>query len=282
MKRIFETSLAVLIALLAGCAGLRDDVRGGESGGSEGDMRDAPCEECGARGEIELKITEEKSYREWNSKAYALMDSAAVVGVLPTLKVKAMQPEKCRMCHSFSADALDFDLARVEDSLFMNAFPKMHRELLLPGMRMPDSDSLYVDSLSVLFLRSAFADGKPLSDMEPWVTRDGVEQDLHRTVPDKLKNLLNTVAARYGLRYITMPVELQVEMIPDLGKSGGYTWKILWSMWDARYGELVFLVYSEFTAATTSRVAPEKEWANPFATRLWKMFSTDLNKLESH
>ena len=52
--------------------------------------------------------------------------------------------------------------------------------------------------------------------------------------------------------------------------------------WDARYGELVFLVYSEFTAATTSRVAPEKEWANPFATRLWKMFSTDLNKLESH
>lgn len=245
-------------------------------------MRDAPCEECGARGEIELKITEEKSYREWNSKAYALMDSAAVVGVLPTLKVKAVQPEKCRMCHSFSADALDFDLARVEDSLFMKAFPKMHRELLLPGMRMPDSDSLYVDSLSVLFLRSAFADGKPLSDMEPWVTRDGVEQDLHRTVPDKLKNLLNTVAARYGLRYITMPVELQVEMIPDLGKSGGYTWKILWSMWDARYGELVFLVYSEFTAATTSRVAPEKEWANPFATRLWKMFSTDLNKLESH
>ena len=245
-------------------------------------MRDTPCEECGDRGKIELKITGEKSYREWNRKAYALMDSGAVVGVLPTLKVKAVQPEKCRMCHSFSADALDFDLARVEDSLFVKAFPKMQRELLLPGVRMPESDSLYIDSLSVLFLKSAFADGKPLSDMGPWVSRDGVEQDLSRFVPDNLKNLLNAVAARYGLRYITMPVMLQVEMIPDLGRSGGYTWKILWSMWDARYGELVFLVYSEFTAATTSSVAPEKEWAEPFAERLWNMLSVDLSKLENH
>ena len=79
-----------------------------------------------------------------------------------------------------------------------------------------------------------------------------------------------------------MPVRLDVYMDPDLGSSGGYTWKILWSLWDARYGELVFLVYSEFIAETTSRVAPEKEWAVPFAPRLWKMFSTDLKKIENH
>jgi len=245
-------------------------------------MGDSPCEECGTQGEIELKITQEKSYREWNRKAYALMDSGAVVGVLPTLRVEALQPEKCRMCHSFGEDALDFDLARVEDALFMQAFPKMQRELLLPGMRVPDSDSLYLDSLSKLFLGSVFADGKPLSSMAPWRDRDGVEQDLHRVVPDSLKNLLNSVASRYGLRYITMPVFLRVEMLPDLGRNGGYTWEILWSMWDARYGELVFLVYSSFTAETTSRIAPEKEWAEPFADRLRKMFSVDLSKLENH
>ena len=77
-------------------------------------------------------------------------------------------------------------------------------------------------------------------------------------------------------------IVLNVRMDTDLGKSGGYTWQTLWTLWDARYGELVFLVYSEFTAATTSRVAPEKEWAEPFASRLWKMLSTDLSKLENH
>lgn len=261
----------------AGCAGLRDDARGSDSS-----MQDAPCEECGTRGEIELKITDEKSYREWNAKAYSRMDSSAVVGVFPTLRVKAMRPEVCKMCHSFSADALDFDLAHVEDSLFVKAFPKMKRELMLPGMRLPDKDSLYIDTLSVRLLNSAFADGKKLGDFTPWVERDGIEQAFSREVPAKLKDLLSGIASRYEVRYLSLPLVLEVEMDPDLGKSGGYTWKIAWSLWDARYGELVFLVYSEFTAATTSRVAPEKEWAAPFASRLWKMFSTDLNRLESH
>ena len=266
---------------LAGCAGLRDDARGSGSGG-DSDMRDTPCEECGARGEIELKITDEKSYREWNAKAYSRMDSSAVVGVFPTLRVKAMSPEVCKMCHSFSADALDFDLARVEDSLFVKAFPKMKRELMLPGMRLPDADSLYIDSLSVKLLNSAFADGKKLADLSPWAERDGIEQAFEREVPAALKDLLAGIASRYEVRYLSLPLVLEVAMDPDLGKSGGYTWKIAWSLWDARYGELVFLTYSSFTAATTSRVAPEKEWASPFASRLWKMFSTDLTKLESH
>lgn len=281
MRIILKTFLLLVATLLVSCAGLRDDVRGG-TGPADGGMRDAPCEECGKRGTIELRITNEKSYREWNRAAYSRLDSSAVVGVLPTLRVKALQPEKCRMCHSFSADALDFDLARVEDSLFMAAFPKMRRELLLPGMRLPDADSLYMDSLSVKLLKSEFVEGKALSNMEPWISRDGVEQTLTRELPVALKNLLNDVAARYELRYITMPVMLEVEMLPGLGSSGGFTWKVLWCMWDARYGELVFLVYSEFVAETTTSVAPEKEWAAPFAARLWKMFSTDVEKLENH
>ena len=150
----------LVAALFVSCAGLRDDVRG--DGGGDSGMRDAPCEECGNRGDIELKITDEKVYREWNRKAYSRLDSSAVVGVMPTLKVVASRPDVCRMCHSFSADALDFDLARVEDSLFAKAFPKMQRELLLPGMRLPDADSLYIDTLSFLLLKNAFVDGRPL------------------------------------------------------------------------------------------------------------------------
>ncbi len=277
MKKSFF--VAVLPLLFLACAG-----SGGGEAGSAGDsgMGDAPCTECGARGEIKLKITGEKSYREWNELAYGRLDSSAVVGVLPTLKVLAGRPETCRMCHSYSADALDFDLAHIEDSLFVAAFPKMRRELLLPGMRLPESDSLYMDSLSAQLLRLEFADGKKLEDFTPWQERDSVEQKLSRQLPNKFRNLLNELASRYELRYVSMPVRLDVYMDPDLGSSGGYTWKILWSLWDARYGELVFLVYSEFTAESTSRVAPEKEWAAPFAPRLWKMFSTDLKKIENH
>lgn len=280
MKTKCLFSFVLMLGLLAfsGCAGSQ----GGEDASGDASMKDAPCQECGTRGDIELKISNEKTYREWNKKAYSRMDSSAVWGVFPALSVKADRPEKCKFCHSYSADALDFDLARVEDSLMVKAFPKMRRELMLPGMRLPDADSAYVDSLSKLLLNSVFADGKKLSDMSPWLERDGVEQDISRELSKDFKNLLNALASRYELRYLSIPVVLNVRMDTDLGKSGGYTWQILWTLWDARYGELVFLVYSEFTAATTSRVAPEKEWAEPFASRLWKMLSTDLSKLENH
>lgn len=274
----FLMALSLGAALLVGCAGSQ----GGDDASGDASMKDAPCQECGTRGDIELKISDEKSYREWNKKAYSRMDSSAVWGVFPALSVKADRPEKCKFCHSYSADALDFDLARVEDSLMVKAFPKMRRELMLPGMRLPDADSSYLDSLSFMLLESVFADGKKLSDMSPWLERDGIEQDISRELSKDFKNLLNALASRYELRYVSIPVVLNVRMDTDLGKSGGYTWQILWTLWDARYGELVFLVYSEFTAATTSRVAPEKEWAEPFASRLWKMLSTDLSKLENH
>ncbi|MCF0216210.1 MAG: hypothetical protein HUK21_07025 [Fibrobacteraceae bacterium] len=280
MQFFFVVSLFALCALFVGCAGSGGGADGGGDGASG--MADAPCEECGKRGDIELKISQEKFYREWNPAAYRHFDSSAVVGVFPTLKVVAKRPESCKMCHSFSADALDFDLARVEDSLFVENFPRLRRELMLPGMRLPDQDSAYVDTLSVMMLKSVFADGRMLEDFEPWETRHGIEQSFERVVPQKLKDLLNGIAKRYGLHYLSVPVALEVEMLPKVGKSGGFTWKILWSLWDARYGELVFLTYSEFLAETTSRVSPEKEWSEPFASRLQKMFTTDFTKLEGH
>ena len=264
-------------ALLMSCAGSRDSAPAGDDG-----MADAPCTECGTQGEIELKITDEKFYREWNPVAFGRIDSNAVVGVFPALKVTANRPEKCKMCHSFSADAVDFDLARVEDSLFVKAFPKMTRELMLPGMRVPDADSAYIDTLSVKLLAQKFVEGKRLDDVTPWEERDGVEQTLTRQLPFELSNLLNKIASRYELRYLTIPLLMEVTMDPDLGKKGGFQWQIVWSMWDARYGELVCLTYSKFTAVTTTRVAPEKEWATPFASRLWRMFSVDVAKFENH
>ncbi len=276
--KFLQFLLLFVSTLFVACAGSRDS----SSESAAGDMADAPCTECGTQGEIELKITDEKFYREWNPVAFSRIDSNAVVGVFPALKVTANRPEECKMCHSFSADALDFDLARVEDSLFVQAFPKMTRELMLPGMRVPEADSAYMDTLSAKLLKMKFVEGKRLDDVTPWEERDGVEQTIARQLPFELSDLLNKIASRYGLRYLTIPLLMQVTMDPDLGKKGGFKWQIVWSMWDARYGELVCLAYSKFTAATTTRVAPEKEWATPFASRLSRMFSLDVAKFENH
>lgn len=229
-----------------------------------------------------MQITDEIFYREWNKKAFSRLDSSAVMGVFPALKILAKRPEVCKFCHSFSEDALDFNLSQIEDSLMVQAFPKMKRELMFPGMRLPEKDSSYLDSVSKRILNFTFADNKKLSDTSPWQDRSGIEQDISRNLPKDFKNLLNNLASRYGLRYLSIPILFNVTIDTELGKSGGFYFEALWTLWDARYGELLFLVYSKYTAKTTSSIAPEKEWARPFAYRLNIMLTKDLENLENH
>lgn len=264
--------LSLLAAFLFGCAGSSSELPGG----------DAPCEDCGERGEIELDILDEVFYREWNASAYSRFDSTAAVGVFPALKLEALAPEKCKFCHGFSEDALDFDLSRVEDSLWARAFPKMRRELMFPGMQVPEADSTFLDSIQRAMLATEFADSEPLGSLDPWKERSGTEQVLARAVPFKLKASLEVLASRYRVRYVSLPISLRVEMLPKAGKKGGYTWESLWALFDARYGELVFLNYSSFRAETRTRIAPERLWAEPFAARLEKMFTTKLSEVEPH
>ncbi len=243
---------------------------------------DSPCTDCGERGEMALEIQKEKFYREWNPEAFARLDSTAILGTFPALTLIADAPEDCDFCHSFSAEAVDFDLASIEDSLWSKAFPKMQRYLMMPGMQVPEADSLYADSLMKELMKLEFVDGKPLESLEPWKSRIGTEQVLVRKTPIKIKTLLSEMASRYRVRYLSIPILLQVKIFPDLGKKGGFSYETLWTFWDARYGELVFLCYSEFLAESKNRVAPERGWGEPFAKRLWKMFSTDLSSVESH
>lgn len=278
MQNFFRLSLFFFLgtfAFFAGCAG-------SHSQGGEDSFSDSPCSDCGTRGDLKLEIQNENFYREWNSAAFERLDSSGVLGTFPALHLEAVAPEDCDFCHSFSEDAVDFDLASIEDSLWAKAFPKMQRFLMMPGMQIPEGDSLYADSLKEQLLKSVFVDGKALESLEPWKERLGTEQVLKRETPLNLKTLLGNVSAKYKVRYLSIPVYLKVEMYPDLGKKGGFHYETLWTFWDARYGELVFLCYSEFVAETTNRIAPERGWAKPFGERLWKMFSTNLSTVESH
>lgn len=274
MKNIWKLAFFPILAMLAACAG---------SNGSGGDpMGDSPCTDCGDRGEIELEISDEVFYREWNADAFKRLDSTAILGVFPAVAVTAEAPENCKFCHSFSEDAVDFDLSRVEDSIWVSVYKNMRRELMFPGMQVPEEDSTYVDSLLKSLLTFEFADGAPLSSMAPWLDREGIEQAFNREVPAKLRNSLLDLANRYHVRYVSIPFKLSVKIDKDLGKKGGFYWESLWTLWDARYGELLFLTYNKFTAATKTRIAPERMWAEPFAERLLKMLTTDLNTLEAH
>ena len=55
----FACFLCMIFLLFAGCAGSQ----GGEDASGDASMKDAPCQECGTRGDIELKISNEKTYR---------------------------------------------------------------------------------------------------------------------------------------------------------------------------------------------------------------------------
>lgn len=263
--------LFFVLLVIFGCAS-----SGGDSFG------DSPCTDCGERGELELAIQEESFYREWNPDAFKRLDSTAFLGTMPALVLSAKAPEDCKFCHSFSEESVDFDLASVEDSLWIRAFPKMQRFLMMPGMQVPEEDSLYIDSLKKELLNTEFVDGKPLASLEPWLERVGTEQVLKRGLPQKFKAISEVLASRYHVRYLSIPVVLQVEIFPDLGKKGAFRYETLWLFLDARYGELVFLCYSSFLAETTNRVAPERSWSKPFSERLWKMFSTNLSEVEPH
>lgn len=241
-----------------------------------------PCKDCGTRGELELEISNEKFYREWNPLAFAKWDSSALLGVLPVLSVVAEAPENCRFCHSFSADALDFDLAQVEESLFQKYFPTLRRELFIAGAFVAEQDSLRLQDWILRFEKAPLGDSLALNNLTPWVSREGIEQLYSRPLSEPLKKLLFEIGNHYRIRYLSVPVFLKVRMDPKLGKSGGYEWTILWTLWDIRYQELVFLCYSEFTVKTKNRVPPERFWAKPFAERFERMFTVDFSEIENH
>ncbi len=273
MEKIF---LAFFLFAVLGCAGNRaESSPSGDSG----------CDDCGEQGELELEIHDEKGYVEINPDAMKMWNASAVLGSFPSQKIVAECPEENKICHSFSEDAVDFDLAHFEDSLIETRFSKMQHEEMLEGLRIPDADSLEMRKRMAAILDAHFADGKSLKDLSPWEERADfpiVYSAFNREVSPQLKKKLQEIFKKYRVRYVSIPVYVQVSIRPKLGKKGGFVWKSLWTLWDVRLGELVFLNYQEFIAETTSRIPPERGWAKPFAERLGKALSRDPKTIENH
>lgn len=261
---------------LVSCAGSRS---------TENSSGDAACAECGERGELELEIFDEKGFVEVNPEISELSESGATVGSFPAQRIVAECPDENKICHGFSGDAVDFDLAHFEDSLLENRFPKMFHEQMLEGLRIPESDSVWIRETLREILGEAFAENRLLADISPWESRAGFPtaySAFDREIPLPLREKLLSVSKRYNVRYLTLPVYIEVKILPKLGKSGGFAWKSLWTFWDARRGKLLLLSFHEFSAKTKSRVAPERGWAEPFAKRLGRELLLDPKTVENH
>ncbi len=248
-------------------------------------MGDSSCAECGEQGEMELEIFDERGFAELNPEFLEIEKSSAAIGSFPALRIDAKCPDENRICHSFSEDAVDFDLAHYEDSLIEKRFPGMRHEQMLEGLWIPESDSSWIRDALRKILGLTFADGKALSDVSPWEARADsltVYSVFDREVPAPLREELFNVFRRYNVRYLTLPVIVEVKILPKIGKNGGFAWKSLWILWDARMGKPMLLSYHAFKAKTRSRIAPERNWAAPFAKHLARELFLNPETVENH
>ena len=194
-------------------------------------------------------------------------------------------PSLCSCGCSFSEDAVDFDLAHYEDSLIEKRFPGMRHEQMLGGLWIPESDSSWIRDALRKILGLTFADGKALLDVSPWEARADsftAYSVFDRDVPAPLREELFNVFRRYNVRYLTLPVVVEVKILPKIGKNGGFAWKSLWILWDARMGKPMLLSYHAFKAKTRSRIAPERNWAAPFAKHLARELFLNPETVENH
>lgn len=265
------------LLLLNACASSMPD-SGGNPAGGRGES--APCADCRSDEPLALKYTDSHAYREWGIPQLR-MDSGTALGILPVLRLRASGPEECSICHSFSADAVEFDFSSAQDSLLRAVFANQQLEWLFPGMQVPERDSLlwraWCDSLA----QTPFADGKALADLSPWQERQG-EAVYTRPVPAPLRTLLGRLGARYAVRYLVVPLVLNAELQPGSGKRGGYRWQSLWALWDARDGNLLLLDYRSFVAATSGTAPPDRHWSAPWASDLGKALQQGPRADETH
>lgn len=222
-----------------------------------------PCSECAKEGDMKLTIVDSSMWVE-TVPAFQFSHLVAPVGVLPFLKVEALTKSKCKFCHAYSEDGLEFDFGSAHDSLWnaMDSAPEL--VVLMPGLQFPERDSTlmmqWLDSLR----QQSLVDGKGILDFAPWQERGHSRTELRRKVSPAMRSLVSRIGARWSVRSIIIPIRLRVEIDPDAGDEGGYRWQVLWSLWDAQTGTMQALVYANMGIETRGDLPPDRHWSRPF------------------
>lgn len=253
--------MSLVVALLASCALSQPE-------GSAGDARgeSVPCASCRSDKPLLLQWQDTVSYREWSSDSLRLRPGTVIASV-PPLRLVAQAPEKCDICHSFSPDGLEFDFANAIDTLLAARFAELEFGILYPGLLVPERDSVLFQQMLDSLASTPFVGEQVLADTSPWQDRSG-DVIYNRPVNKLLRTRLARLAARYRVRYLAIPVVLDVKLDPKAGKSGAFRWQSLWMLWDAPQGQLLYLDYLQGTLISTNSTPPDRGWSGPWVERL--------------
>lgn len=262
-----QIAIIFLIFSVLGCA---NSARSGAeiaSNGSEMPLGEAlPCDNCASKGEREYAVKTDL-WRAEQRKDFAWTKIAQPLGVAPLLNSKAQVQGRCSFCHAFSDDGVAFDFsAQLDQWLAEVAFaknaPKPLIEVLLPGLALPEKDTLWWAQMEDSLRQAPFLEGKPLADFLPWQSRMEAAPQLYemeRTTPQKLKSLVARIAVRASVKTLLIPISAQVEIFPKKGKSGAFATQILWTLWNAE-GELLWVLAHQAFYESKTSTPPDKNW----------------------
>ena len=265
---LFLWVLFAVASLLVACA----EHPAPETAAEDAPGREAPpCDGCARQGDMKLKMVDSVAWIE-SAPGYSWNTLPAPIGVLPFLSIHTEAPKSCKICHSFSDDAAEFDFGSRQDSV-LSSLDSNHRwTLLVPGLQVPEADSTLLDKWMDSLAHLNFVDQKPLGSWQPWLERGNGGEVMERAVSRELHSLLGRMAARWGVSSLVIPVRLSVQIDPDAGSEGGFRSQVLWTIWDAKIGRLLFLAATNFAYETKGDVPPDRDWSAPY----WKWLAGQI------
>lgn len=222
-----------------------------------------PCSDCAKEGDMKLTVVDSIQWFE-TVPGIRFAQLPGPVGVLPFLQVEALTKSRCKFCHAYSEDALEFDFGSAHDSLWKAGEASPDLVVMMPGIQVPERDSTFLQQLLDSVKAQKFVDGKGILEFSPWQERGSQRTEISRKVPLPLRGLISRMGARWSIRTLILPIRLRVEVDPDAGEEGGYRWEILWSVWDAQNGGLLALTYANLGIETRGDLPPDRHWSRPF------------------
>jgi len=220
-----------------------------------------PCENCVRTEAPQFEIQEEFLRLEGQNQ-FQWETLPKPMGLLPIWQAQAHVQGKCSFCHAFSDDAVAFDFQSSLESWLLEIVPRDSMIFLIPGLGLPDKDSLGWEKILDTLANLPFLDQKPLSSMVPWLERPAGAYQVVRRTPASLRAQISRLAARSGVRSLLIPLFVRVEILPKEGKEGAYKLDVLWSLWNAE-GERLWMIATHVKYCTTNSVPPDRNWSAP-------------------
>lgn len=180
-------------------------------------------------------------------------------------------PRSTKTHEVLSPSAYAFEVNKNLDSLLRASFPGREFEYLIPGLAVPENDSV-LDSLMIrLRLDSNW-------NREFFHDKWDAKVTHNERIPQSVKALVTQLAVRYSAEILVLPVDtwLYAKPAAPCDRRGKIRTGILLQIWDGPKGELLYLFYN----SAKVKVSGEEHNLNGNWTWEWKQYlNKDFNSL---